>query len=55
MKTIKLGILRVVLLALVVGSFITFLQLKGYGSFFAITSGYLLSDFVKTFKIFRNE
>lgn len=55
MKVIKLGILRIVLLALTVGSFITFLQLEEYGLFFASASGFLLAEFLRTFKIFKHE
>ncbi len=54
-EIMKTQILRGVQLTLSIASYITFLQLEGYGLFFAALSGWILSDFLKTFKIFKDE
>jgi hypothetical protein len=54
-EIMKIQILRGVQLTLSIASYITFLQLEGYGLFFAALSGWILSDFLKTFKIFKDE
>jgi hypothetical protein len=55
--TMKLIILRLVQLVLIIASYITFLQLEGYGLFFAMLSGWVLADFIRTFdiKFFEDE
>jgi len=54
-EIMKTQILRGVQLTLSIASYITFLQLEGYGLFFAALSGWILSDFLKTFKTFKDE
>jgi hypothetical protein len=54
-EIMKTQILRGVQLTLSIASYITFLQLEGYGLFFAALSGWILSDFLRTFKTFKDE
>jgi hypothetical protein len=49
--TSKLRLLQITQLTLAVGCYFTFLQLQGYGLFFAALSGYIIGDFVKTLNL----